>query len=515
MNPPRQRKKKTVRLFDSEGSPIDLDSVLALMDAWSDAALLVSEGRQVLATNAPLRRFLGAHPDSVIGLDAYDLLFPDGGAPEPCPVELAAQEGLERHTAMWEREDTGRWLEASVTLTPYLTRKKSRVYLFRQRDVSEREEVLRQSKLRTQELEALRDLLLLDPELPVGVLLQLALERLVDLSWLGVQRRGVAFMADVHGDLTMQAAVGLSAIATQLCQRVPRGTCLCGRASAKGDLVYEAELGRDHSRRHAEMQPHGHYCVPFSTDGCLLGVLTFYLPAGHRRSRREEAFLRSAAGVVGVMVQRARARDDLTAEHQRVADTLRASIRTIGLMLEVQDPFTAAHQQRVSELACALGHQLGLDEDRLQGLALAASLHDIGKIGVPRDLLSKPETLEPHEELQLRAHVELGHRFLTAADFAWPVAAMVQQHHEAWDGSGYPQGLAGEGILLEARIIAVADKVEAVASPRPHRNAGGLAAGGAALLRGRGAQFDPQVVEAFMVLMGQDRLPGWLASGAE
>ena len=512
MNPPTKRRKKTVRLFDSDGSLIDLPSVLALMDAWSDAALLVSEERLVLATNATLRRFLGAHPDAVIGLDAYELLFPDGGAPDPCPLELAVQEGLERHTAMWERLDTGRWLEASITLTPFVTRKKNRVYLFRQRDVSDREEVLEQIKLRTQELEALRDLLLLDPAVPLNMLLQLALERLVDLSWLGVQRRGIVFLADASGNLTMRAAVGLSTSAINHCAHVPAGTCICGSAAAARELVYSAEVGREHSRRHDDIQPHGHYCVPFSTEDRLLGVLTFYLPAGHRRSRREEAFLRSAASVVGVMVERAHSREDKAGQHQQANDTLQASIRTIGCMVERLTPSTAAHQRRVTELANALGQALEFEPHRLQGLGVAASLHDIGEVAVPRHLLEQPGTLEPNDEDQVRAHVELGAGFVEAAGFDWPVADMIRQHHEAWDGSGYPQGLAGQDILLEARIIVVADTVETIASSHPHSPAMGLAASGAALLEGRGTRFDPAVVEAFMRLMDQDGLPTWLAA---
>ncbi len=482
MNPPRKRRKKTIRLFDPDGSLIDLDSVLALMDAWSDAALLVSEERKVLATNATLRRFIGAHNDTVIGLDAYELLFPEGGAPEDCPLELTVQEDLERHTAMWERKDTGRWLEASITKTLFRTRKKNRVYLFRQRDVSEREEVLRQIKLRTQELEALRDLLLLDPGVPLDVLLQLVLERLVDLSWLGVQRRGIAFTADERGDLTMRAAVGLSTTAVELCTRVPRGTCMCGRASAAKELIYAPEVGREHSRRHEHMQPHGHYCVPFHSEDRLLGVLTFYLPAGHRRSRREEAFLRSAASVVGVMVERAYARLDKTDALARADATTDDVVRTMGLMLEAQSPGTTAHQRRVAELAVALGQELALPPHRLRTLELAAGLHH----------------LDPE--------------ILAAGGMDPGVVTPVLQLGESWDGSGEPAGLAGEAIGIEARVLAAADCVEGAATARGGGSLG-LAAGGAALLEGRGSRLDPGVADAFMRLMSQDRLPAWLQSG--
>ncbi len=513
MNPPPVRAPKRVRLFTADGDAIDLPSVLALMDAWADAALLVAEDRRVLATNACLRRFLGVHADTVVGRDAYELLVPDGGAPEECPLETAVREGLDRRTHTWERRDTGRWLEATVTLTPFLTRRKRRVYLFRQRDVSEREEILRQSKLRTQELEALRDLLLLDPALPMGMLLLLVLERLVDLSWLGVQRRGAAFLWDGEGTLSMEAAVGLSPTAVAHCARVPGGQCLCGKAAAAGELIYAAEVGREHSRRHADLQPHGHYCVPLAREDRLLGVLTFYLPAGHRRSRREEAFLRSAASVVAVMVERSQTRAELDGQHRQALETLEASLRTMGGMVAAQDPATAAHQQRVAELAELLGLELGLDEERTRRLRWAASLHDIGKIGLPREARTGAGSPSPEGEAQLREHVVIGHDFLRSARFGHGVAELVLQHHERWDGSGYPLGLAGEAIALEARVIAVADVVEAVASERAHQGALGLAAGGAALLQGRGSLYDPRVVDAFMALVQADRLPGWLAEG--
>lgn len=488
---------------------MDVQSVLALMDAWADAALLVAQNRRVIAANASLRRVLGVHPGAVVGRDAYELLFPEGGAPEDCPLATAVNEDLDRRTTCWERRDTGRWLEATVTRSPFLTKSGKAVFLFRQRDVSEREEVLRQSKLRTQELEALRDLLLLDPAVPLDVLLQLALERLVDLSWLGMERRGIAFLADDEGNLTMRAAVGLDNDHIARCARVPRGDCVCGRAAAEGTLIHVGEAGREHTRPHSR-RPHGHYCVPLSSEDRLLGVLTFYLPPGHQPSRREGAFLKSAAGVVSVMVERARAQQASARQHQRVIETLDASVRTMGRMVGAQAPHIATHQEQVAELAHALGQELGLDERRLQGLVLAASLHDIGKIGVPRELLGEEGSLSDEQLAQVRAHVEIGCGFLDASAFAWPVVDMVRQHHENWDGSGYPAGLAGEDILLEARILAAANAVEAQASRGPHRSAHGLAAGSRALLEGCGRLFDPQVVDAFMALTQRDGLPGWL-----
>jgi len=166
-----------------------------------------------------------------------------------------------------------------------------------------------------------------------------------------------------------------------------------------------------------------------------------------------------------------RARQELELSHGRLQRVLEGSVRSLAALAERRDPYTAGHQERVAELACAIAAELNLPQEQIQGLRVAALLHDIGKIAVPAEILSKPARPSELEFAMIKSHPQVGYEVLAGIDFPWPVAEIVHQHHERLDGSGYPQGLKGEEILLEAQILAVADVVEAMASHRPYRPA--------------------------------------------
>jgi PAS domain S-box-containing protein/putative nucleotidyltransferase with HDIG domain len=175
----------------------------------------------------------------------------------------------------------------------------------------------------------------------------------------------------------------------------------------------------------------------------------------------------------------------------------RTFIQTVALtttLSEKRDPYTAGHEQRVAELATAIGEAMGLDHDRIEGLRVGGYLHDVGKISVPTELLVKPTRLTPIEESLMREHPRAGYEVLKEVDFPWPVAQVALQHHERLDGSGYPSGLKGDDIILEARIVAVADVVESMVSHRPYRPALGVGAALAEVQAGAGTKFDAEVV---------------------
>jgi PAS domain S-box-containing protein/putative nucleotidyltransferase with HDIG domain len=189
--------------------------------------------------------------------------------------------------------------------------------------------------------------------------------------------------------------------------------------------------------------------------------------------------------------------NDITEE--RLKDWLRASDQAVQAMaaaIEMRDPYTAGHQQRVTELACALALEMGFNEDRIKGLRLAGLLHDLGKIVVPAEFLSKPGKLRTHEFEVIKDHPYFGYEIMKGMEFPWPVARIIYQHHERMDGSGYPLGLTGEAILPEARILAVADVVEAMATHRPYRPARGLEDVLEEISLHKGTLYDPEVVEA-------------------
>ena len=171
-------------------------------------------------------------------------------------------------------------------------------------------------------------------------------------------------------------------------------------------------------------------------------------------------------------------------------------IRAIGAIVEVRDPYTAGHERRVSELVTAIAKQMGFDEESVSGMAVGALLHDVGKISVPAEILSKPGRLNDREFDLVKSHPQVTHDLLSGIEFPWPVAEMALQHHERMDGSGYPLGLAGDEIAMEARILAVADVVEAMASHRPYRPALGVDAALEEIGDQRGTLYDPSVVDA-------------------
>jgi len=176
---------------------------------------------------------------------------------------------------------------------------------------------------------------------------------------------------------------------------------------------------------------------------------------------------------------------------------LEQSLLAMAELIEQRDPYTAGHQQNVARLAEAIAHELRLDADQVQRVRLAALVHDIGKNAIPLDLLVKPTPLSPLEHEMVKQHVEAGYQVLSRIEFAQPVANIMRQHHERLDGSGYPLGLSGDQILLEARILAVADTVDAMVNHRPYRQALGLPAALAVLEQAAGTHYDADVVAAF------------------
>jgi putative nucleotidyltransferase with HDIG domain len=176
--------------------------------------------------------------------------------------------------------------------------------------------------------------------------------------------------------------------------------------------------------------------------------------------------------------------------------SLRSTIEAMSRTMEWRDPYTAGHQKRVANIAAAIAHEMGWDDDKIQGLYMGAMVHDIGKVAVPSEILTKPTRLTPIEMKLVEVHPETGYQILKDLPFSWPIADMVRQHHEHMDGSGYPFGLKGEEILPEARVLAVADVIEAMSSHRPYRPARGMEAAIAEVKAAGGKTLDSEMVEA-------------------
>jgi putative two-component system response regulator len=179
---------------------------------------------------------------------------------------------------------------------------------------------------------------------------------------------------------------------------------------------------------------------------------------------------------------------------------MKGIVNAMALTIESRDPYTAGHQQRTAGLACAIAKETGLSKEVIDGIQMAGIIHDIGKIAIPAEILSKPTRLTDIEFSLMQTHTQVGHDILKGIEFPWPVAQIVLQHHERMDGSGYPSGLSGEEILMEARILGVADTVEAMASHRPYRPALGMDKALAEISQNRGILYDPEVVDACLKL---------------
>jgi PAS domain S-box-containing protein len=193
--------------------------------------------------------------------------------------------------------------------------------------------------------------------------------------------------------------------------------------------------------------------------------------------------------------------EELNAVHvAKLEAAFMQTVEAITALSAMRDPYTAGHERRVAEIAVAIGAEMGLDAHRQQGLRVAGYLHDVGKINAPAEILSKPGALSAAEFALVKEHARAGYDVLKNVEFPWPVALVALQHHERIDGSGYPQGLKGDEIILEARIVAVADVVEAIASHRPYRAALGIEKSLAEIERGRGTAFDADVVDACLRL---------------
>jgi len=184
----------------------------------------------------------------------------------------------------------------------------------------------------------------------------------------------------------------------------------------------------------------------------------------------------------------------------RLIKAMEDTMQAMAMIVEMRDPYTAGHQRRVTKLACAIAREIGLSEEQVTGLRLAGLIHDIGKVRVPADILTNSVELSDAEFRMIKMHPLLGYEILKTMDLPWPIAQIVHQHHERMDGSGYPSGLSGEDIILEARVLAVADVVEAIASHRPYRPARGIDKALEEISQQRGRLYDPRVVDACLKL---------------
>lgn len=330
------------------------------------------------------------------------------------------------------------------------------------------------------------------------------------LAWIGLalddEKRNIAVMAASGEGEGYLKGLDLS------WADVPSGHGPAGIAIRSGDTQIVQNIGSDprFDAWRALAQEYGFgssITLPLMTSGRAFGVLNLYSATTDAFGESELELLEEVASdlAFGILNLRTRRERDEAVQQreqhvERLRDNMEDAVEAIATVVEMRDPYTAGHQRRVAELAAAIAREMGLGENQVHGVHLAGIVHDIGKIHVPAEILSKPGALSHLEYDFVKLHSQAGYDILKGIDFPWPIAQTVLQHHERLDGSGYPQALSGDNIILEARILCVADVVESMSSHRPYRPGRGLDAALDEIRRNRGVLYDPQAVDACLDL---------------
>ncbi len=213
-------------------------------------------------------------------------------------------------------------------------------------------------------------------------------------------------------------------------------------------------------------------------------------------------------GILGIgtdITQHKKLEDNLRETLKKLKKTLTGIIHATELIIETRDPYTAGHQRRVALLAKAIAENMKLSEQQIEGIYMVGMIHDVGKISIPAEILSMPRRLTPAEFNLIKNHPQAGYDILKNIEFPWPIADIILQHHERIDGTGYPKGLGGKDIMLEAKILMVADVIEAMASHRPYRAAFGLERALGEIKQNSGILYDPDVVDSCVELFEKEK----------
>jgi response regulator RpfG family c-di-GMP phosphodiesterase len=495
-NKATQSQQPIVRL-EKNGTEIGVDN-LGFLDAFPFYILLIDQDHCIVWGNSAVSKHLGLDVNRIIGgycpkvIHGLDKPFPG------CPLEEAV---VKKQAVTGEFHDpiTKKWIEAAIYPTKYCTQNGKTVFLHMIYDISERKNAELEIKHSYDIQNALNKLLNLSlQEISLEELLKHSLDVILAIPWLTLESRGAIFIVEGESEtLTMKVQSSLAAPIQKGCAKLPFGKCLCGRAASSREIQFADRLDERHEIRYEGIYPHGHYCVPIVASDRVLGVINTYLKEGHARIKMEEEFLTAAASTLASILLRKE-------QFEKLQRTLRGIVAVLASAVEKRDAYTAGHQRRVTELSVAIARQMGLSSDQIEAIRMAGTIHDLGKISVPAEILSKPSRLNEAEFSIIKLHPQAGYDILKDIEFPWPIAQIVLQHHERMNGSGYPLGLSGQDILVEARILAVADVVESMASHRPYRSALGLDKALEEISANKDILYDPQVVDACLELFSKE-----------
>ncbi len=292
--------------------------------------------------------------------------------------------------------------------------------------------------------------------------------------------------------------------------RGPTGTAI---RTGKPVIVQNIHTDPGYTPWRAEASKRGYaasIALPLSREDRIVGSLNIYAAESDAFDEEEVNLLTELADdirygmeALEMRSKREQAEADLKESLEKLKKALDGTVYALTEILQRRDPYTAGHQVRVAQLACAIAGEMGLSEDLIEGIRIAGLLHDIGKISVPSEILARSGNITNLESDIIATHAQVGYEILKTIEFPWPVLEAVLQHQERLDGSGYPAGLSGEKIILEARVLAVADVVEAMSSHRPYRPTLGMDKALLEITKNRGIRYDADVVDACLRLINE------------
>lgn len=287
--------------------------------------------------------------------------------------------------------------------------------------------------------------------------------------------------------------------------RFPMNICISGWAMQQHESAIIPDIYQDSRIPHTIYEPtfvQGLVVVPIRTDNPL-GAIGCYWSTTHEASPFQVRLLQILANMTAIAMENIQHEAELEKRAEQLEKTFESTLMAVSRMIDQRDAYTAGHQRQVGEIAWHIAQIMNYSPDHCQAIKWAGVVHDVGKIAIPAEILSKPTKLTPVELMLVQTHSQAGYDILRDVEMNAPIADIVLQHHERLDGSGYPQGLTGDQILPEARLLAVADVFEAMVSHRPYRAALGYDAALAELKLHRESRYDPDVVDALIFLIEQ------------
>lgn len=470
----------------------------ALLDSVPDGAWLLGSDGRILDVNVAYCRMSGYSKEELLRMNAADIEDQTSGE-TTMRLQLGRVRGGGRYETKHRRKD-GMLLDVEVSVGLLENAQGDSIVLIR--DTSQRRRELIAQRMQQRQSDFLVDLFKQAEAFDEAALVRRVIEQAMEV---GRSPLGYLYFVDPEQqtitlaawrDGTRPQVVMADSEPQPIGQAVLFADCVRGK---------HAVSSNDPSRKpqHDGLPDVTRYlAVPMGSGDGVIAVLG----VGNREAiytEEDQRALASLADGAWRVLHSKRAHAVTLSALQRTDVALQGMIESYVRMSERHDPYTAGSSRRLAALAVAIGREAGLDGERQHGLRVAALLHDVGNIAVPAAILSKPAPLTETELALMRTHVEEGCQLLADIDFGAPVADIIYQSHERCDGSGYPRGLQGEEIMLEARILAIADTVEAICSPRPYRPAAGVEAALEEINRGAGKQYDERLVAACTRLFRQ------------